>query len=309
MKKVFIDGAAGTVGLQLAERLQNRNDIEIISLPAELLKDKDARKEMINKADIVFLCLPDDAAREAVSMCENPETVIIDASTAHRTAAGWAYGLPELGEEFAEGIKNSKRIANPGCHASGFIALIYPLVKAGIIAADADISCFSLTGYSGGGRNMIDEYESENRSILLDAPRLYGLSQQHKHLKEMKHICGLENAPIFMPVVGDFYSGMEVIIPIANKNADKSLKNEIEAIYSNAYKSGLISCDTDSSEGAFLSAAAFAKKDFMRIRVEGNEERILLIARYDNLGKGASGAAVQCMNIVLGLPWETGLNI
>jgi len=309
MKKVFIDGAAGTVGLQLAERLQNRKDIEIISLPAELLKDQDARKEMINKADIVFLCLPDDAAREAVSMCDNPETVIIDASTAHRTADGWAYGLPELDECFAEDIKNSKRIANPGCHASGFIALVYPLVKAGIIPASEVISCFSITGFSGGGMNMIKEYEAAERSGLLDAPRLYALTQQHKHLKEMKHICGLENAPIFMPVVGDFYSGMEVIIPIVNKNADISLKNKIEDVYFNAYKGGLITCDNDSSEGAFLSAAAFSKKDFMRIRVEGNEERILLIARYDNLGKGASGAAVQCMNIVLGLPWETGLNI
>ena len=214
MKKIFIDGSAGTTGLRIAERLESRKDIEIIKLSEENRKDTTARKEAINKADIVFLCLPDAAAIESVSLCDNPDTVIIDTSTAHRTNPEWAYGFPELSKEFEEKIKVSKRIANPGCHASGVIALIFPLIESGILDKDVLLSAVSLTGYSGGGKKMIAEYEDENRSDLLSAPRQYGISQSHKHLPEITAVTGLNTAPAFMPIVGDFYSGMEVTIPI-----------------------------------------------------------------------------------------------
>ena len=309
MKKIFIDGGSGTVGLQLAERLQKRTDIELLKLDTALARDKKARAEMINKADIVFLCLPDDAARESVAMCENEDTVIIDASTAHRTLPEWAYGFPELGREFALKLLSSKRIAVPGCHASGFIALVYPLVKAGIISKDEKLCCFSLTGYSGGGKNMIAEYEVSHRSNLLKAPRQYGLTQQHKHLKEMKYICGLDNNPVFMPVVSDFYSGMEVTVPLFSSQIAPACREDIVEVYKNTYQNGLISFCENSSESGFMSAGLLSGKDNMQITVEGNEERILLIARYDNLGKGASGAAVECMNIAMALPAQTGLNL
>ena len=208
--KIFIDGSAGTTGLRIKDRLMKRSDVELTTLSEEQRKDTESRKQALNSAQVAFLCLPDAAAVEAVELVENPDTVIIDTSTAHRTSAGWAYGFPELSAEFEDKIKNSKRIAVPGCHAGGFIALVYPLVEAGVLGNDALLSCYSLTGYSGGGKKMIAEYESENKSPLLFAPRQYGLTQQHKHLKEMKGITGIENAPIFCPVVDDFYSGMQV---------------------------------------------------------------------------------------------------
>jgi N-acetyl-gamma-glutamyl-phosphate reductase len=214
MKKVFIDGSAGTTGLRIAERLENRKDITLIKLTEENRKDINARREALNQADIAFLCLPDAASREAVALTENTNTVLLDTSTAHRTNDDWAYGFPELSQSHREKVINSKRIAVPGCHASGFIALIYPLVESGILPKDALLSCFSLTGYSGGGKGMIADYESAERDDLLDAPRQYGIAQTHKHLPEMSKICGIENAPAFVPVVGDFYSGMEVTIPL-----------------------------------------------------------------------------------------------
>lgn len=305
MKKVFIDGKAGTTGLRIYERLADRKDIEWIILPEELRKDLNARKNAMNDADIVFLCLPDAAAVEAVSMIENPNTVVIDTSTAHRTSDGWTYGFPELTGK-AEQIKNSKRIANPGCHASGFVALVAPLVEKGIIPKDLSLTCFSITGYSGGGKKMIAEYEEEPDE-LLSAPRQYALTQQHKHLKEMGKITGLENAPIFCPIVSDYLCGMEVTVPVFAKDINGSI-DDIKAVYSDYYKDKkLVKFVESADEEGFLSACALSGRDDMQITVCGNEDRILLISRFDNLGKGASGSAIQNMNIVLGLDETAGL--
>jgi len=305
MTKVFIDGSAGTTGLRIYDRLNNRLDISLIKLPEELRKDINARKEAINSAKVVFLCLPDDAAREAVTLLSNPETVIIDTSTAHRTEPDWTYGFPEL-NGMRDKIKNTKLIANPGCHASGFVALIHPLVNAKVIDENAFLSCFSITGYSGGGKKMIAEYEAENKDLLLSAPRQYALSQQHKHLKEMNAITGIKNAPAFCPIVANFYSGMEVTIPVFKKDLKTDLEG-IKEIYRNCYHSKIIHFDENADEDGFLSAAAFSGRDDMQISVSGNQDRILLTARFDNLGKGASGAAIQNMNIVLGADETTGL--
>ena len=308
MKKVFIDGSAGTTGLRIAERLQQRKDIELIKLTEENRKDINARKEALNNADVAFLCLPDKASIEAVSLMENENTVLLDTSTAHRTNDDWAYGFPELSNEHKEKIKNSKRIAVPGCHASGFIALVYPLIEKGVLPKDALLSCFSLTGYSGGGKNMIAEYEAEDRDNLLGAPRQYGIAQMHKHLPEMSKICGIENAPAFIPVVADFYSGMEVTIPLFASQVNASAE-EIKAIYKEKYTGPIVKYVEDFDEGGFVSANKLSFNDGMEISVSGNSDRILLIARYDNLGKGASGAAIECMNIVIGVDETTGLDI
>ncbi len=307
MIKVFIDGSAGTTGLRIHDRLSLRNDIELIKLAEEVRKDPEARKEAINSADIVFLCLPDVAAIEAVSMLKNDKTTIIDTSTAHRTNEDWTYGFPEL-NGYREKIEKSQLIANPGCHASGFVALVQPLREAGIISSDLSLSCFSLTGYSGGGKKMIAEYESADRDVLLSAPRQYGLTQQHKHLKEMIKICGIESAPLFCPIVADFYSGMEVTVPLFAKDI-KGTISDITEIYRNLYTGKLIHLSEQADENGFLSAATFSGRDDMEISISGNDERILLVARFDNLGKGASGAAIQNMNIKLGLAEDTGLSI
>lgn len=309
-KKIFIDGKAGTTGLRIFERLENFKGIEIITLSEEKRKDIEARKEALNSADIAFLCLPDDAARESVSLIENDNTVVIDTSTAHRTDEGWAYGFPELSENHKEKLKNGKRIAVPGCHASGFIALVYPLIEAGILNKAENLSCFSLTGYSGGGKKMIADYEDEGRDILLDAPRQYGLTQGHKHLKEMKAISGIENAPIFCPVVAPFYSGMEVTVPIFKSMLkDGTTLDDIKNIYKNKYQGPIVSFKENNDETGFISAGAYSDLDTMEVSVFGNEDRIILTARYDNLGKGASGAAIECLNIVLGQDETTGLVI
>ena len=305
MTKIFIDGSQGTTGLKIFDRLSGREDIELITLSEELRKDTAARKKALNEADIAFLCLPDAAAIEAVFLVENPNTAIIDTSTAHRTADGWAYGFPEL-KGYREKIENSKRIANPGCHASGFVALVAPLVENGILNANANLSAFSLTGYSGGGKNMIAQYEDNDRNALLGAPRQYALTQSHKHLKEMVKICGLKNAPAFCPMVADFYSGMEVTVPVFKTDIKMSL-SELKDFYKDYYKSGLISYNDAENEEGFLSAAALSGKDNMEVTVCGNEDRILLVSRFDNLGKGASGAAIQNMNILLGIDEKTGL--
>ena len=307
MKKIFIDGSAGTTGLRIVERLSLRRDIELIRLPEESRKDMQARKDAINRADIVFLCLPDDAARESVSLVENPNTVVIDTSTAHRTAEGWTYGFPELTNQRVK-IAKSKRVANPGCHASGFVALVAPLVETGMLSPDRRLTCFSLTGYSGGGKKMIAEYEGEGRDTLLDAPRMYGLSQEHKHLKEMKSVCGLYAAPVFCPIVASFYSGMEVTVPLFSGDIYGGVK-DIRKLYASYYQNGLVRYVDSADEGGFLSANAFSGRDDMQITVCGNEERILLVARFDNLGKGASGAAIQNMNLVMGAEESFGLNI
>ncbi len=306
MKKVFIDGSAGTTGLRIYERLQAREDITLLTLPEEKRKDALARKEMLNSADVAFLCLPDDAARESVSLVENDTTVVIDASTAHRTLPEWAYGFPELGVAFENKISSSKRIAVPGCHASGFIALTYPLIEAGMLDKNALLCCHSLTGYSGGGKSMIADYQSENKNALLGAPRQYGITQQHKHLKEMKAIVGLDEAPAFCPIVGDFYSGMLVTVPLFAKQIHGGI-DEVKRVYAEKYQSKIVSYQESIDEKGFVSALTLAGTDGMRVTVTGNDERILLMAAYDNLGKGASGAAIECMNIALGVDKGTGL--
>ncbi len=305
MKHVFIDGSAGTTGLRIHERLADRADLSVITLPDELRKDENARREALNAADIAFLCLPDAAAKEAVALTTNPHTVIIDTSTAHRTAAGWAYGFAEIGGR-RDQIARSTRIANPGCHASGFVSLIAPLVENGLLDESAALSCFSLTGYTGGGKKMIAEYESEGRDPLLDAPRQYGLTQTHKHLPEMAAVCGLNNAPLFCPIVADFPCGMEVTVPLF-ANQLKGSVEEVKALYRSYYATGLVRYAEDASEDGFLSASAMAGRDDLQVTVAGNADRILLVARFDNLGKGASGAAIQNMNIVLGVDEATGL--
>ena len=304
MTKIFIDGSAGTTGLRIRERLANRQGLDILTLPEELRKDVEARRVALNSADIAFLCLPDAAAIEAVGLVDNPHTAIIDTSTAHRTADGWTYGFPEL--VGADTIAASKRIANPGCHASGFVALVAPLVKAGILHADARLTCFSLTGYSGGGKPMIAAYEAADRDPLLDAPRQYGLAQTHKHLPEMAKVCGLTHDPVFCPIVGDFYSGMEVTVMLHGSDLTGTVE-DVKAAYRQTYVGTMVKLCVETDEGGFLSAAAMSGRDDMEITVYGNADRVILTARFDNLGKGASGAAIQNMNILLGVDPTTGL--
>lgn len=307
MTKVFIDGSAGTTGLRIYERLGERKDIELIILTEDKRKDLKAREEALNCADIAFLCLPDDAAREAVMLIKNDRTVVIDTSTAHRTADGWTYGFPELTGQ-RDRIARSTRIANPGCHASGFISLIKPLTENGIIPESAILSAFSLTGYSGGGKKMIADYETEENKEKLLAPRSYGISQSHKHLPEMSKICGLEKLPLFTPVVSSYYSGMEVVITLAREQINGTAQ-DIKNIFKAYYTGNFIKYRENADESGFLSAADFSGRDDMEISVFGNDDRIMLVSRFDNLGKGASGAAIQNMNIVLGIDETTGLNI
>ena len=304
MAKVFIDGSAGTTGLRILERLSGRKDLELIRLPEALRKDPSARADAINSADIAFFCLPDDAAREAAAMAGEGVT-IIDTSTAHRVNPAWAYGFPELPGQ-REKIASSKRIANPGCHASGFISLVAPLVSSGLVDPRTQLSCFSLTGYSGGGKKMIADYEAQDRSPLLKGPRQYGLTQLHKHLPEMVSICGLEAAPVFCPIVGDFYSGMEVTVSLFRDQVKGTLA-DIADCYRSLYTGALVRFADHADPDGMLSAAALSGRDDMTVSVFGNDDRILLVSRFDNLGKGASGAAIQNMNIALGLPETTGL--
>jgi len=305
MTKVFIDGSAGTTGLRIVERLESRKDIELIRLPEEMRKSTQARCDALNSADIAFLCLPDAAAVEAVDLVKQSNVKIIDTSTAHRTATDWTYGFPELSGQ-RQRIMQATRVANPGCHASGFIALVAPLIQLGMLKKDAHLSCFSLTGYSGGGKKMIAEYTSAQRSGLLDGPRQYALTQQHKHLKEMVMLCGLENAPVFCPIVADFYSGMEVTVPLFASDVNATVQ-QIKDLYAAYYSEGFVRFSDTADPDGMLSAVAFSGRDDMQVSVYGNEDRILLVARYDNLGKGASGAAIQNMNILLGVEESTGL--
>ena len=320
MKKVFIDGSAGTTGLRIRERLATRRDLEVVTLPEELRKDTVARRTALNAADVAFLCLPDAAAIEAVALVENPATVVIDTSTAHRVADGWEYGFPEL-EGRRERIASAKRIANPGCHASGFIALVEPLVRRGVLRPDAELCATSLTGFSGGGKKMIAAYgevidfpnnrivASEDRDLFFGG-RQYALGQTHKHLPEMAKVCGLTHPPAFLPIVVPHYSGMEVTVPLFRSQlADPSATlADLKRLYADYYgRGGLVRFAEDPSEGGFLSSAALSGKDVLEVSVYGNEDRILLVSRFDNLGKGASGAAIQNMNVVLGCVEETGL--
>lgn len=310
MTKVFIDGSAGTTGLRIFDRLSTRKDIELITLSDDVRKDPQARKNAINSADIAFLCLPDAAAKESVSLVENNNTVIIDTSTAHRTNEEFAYGFAELSEEFFEKLRTSKRIAVPGCHASGFIALVYPLVKSGVLSADAFLSAFSVTGYSGGGKQMIADYESEDRAEALSSPRQYGIAQGHKHLPEMVKYTGINNAPVFSPVVADFYSGMQVTVPLNIKEfKEGTTVEDIKNIYKNLYNTSMVKFVDSLDNGGFIASNMLSGYDNMAVTVCGNDDRVILVALYDNLGKGASGAAIECMNISLGLDPTTGLDI
>lgn len=307
MYKIFIDGSAGTTGLKIVDRLSKRNDLSLIILPDELRKDVNARKEALNSCDVAFLCLPDAAAIEAVSLIENDKVKVIDTSTAHRTNPLWAYGFAEL-EGKREIIKNSNRIANPGCHASGFISLINPLMNAGLIDSDVYLTAFSITGYTGGGKKMITEYESEDRAAFYDAPRQYALSQTHKHLPEIKALCGLNNLPVFCPIVADYDRGMEVVVPLFKKDLKGSVE-DVKNLYRELYNGKMVKYKDCADEGGFLSANSMSGRDDMEISVFGNEDRILLVSRFDNLGKGASGAAIQNMNIILGKEETEGLNV
>ena len=310
MKKIFIDGRAGTTGLRIYERLAERPEIELLTLSDEDRKNTGKRREMLNSCDIAFLCLPDDAARESVSLISNPDVAVLDTSTAHRTEPGWTYGFPELDPAIADKVKSAKRIAVPGCHASGFIARVRPLVAAGLISPDLRLTCHSITGYSGGGKKMIAEYDDPNRPVLFDAPRQYGITQQHKHLKEMVKISGISTAPVFCPIVSDFYSGMEVTVPLFKEDLlNGATVADVREVFRKLYTGPIVTYAENASEGGLLAANAFSGKDTMQVTVEGNEDRILLIARYDNLGKGASGAAVECMNMVMGADPAEGLAI
>ena len=309
MKKIFIDGSAGTTGLRIRERLAARTDLEVMTLSEELRKDVSARRDALNAADVAFLCLPDAAAIEAVALVENPETVVIDTSTAHRTAEGWEYGFPELEGRRAR-LANATRIANPGCHASGFVALVEPLVRRGILKPGVELCATSLTGYSGGGKKMIADYE-QARTVLHLGGRQYALGQKHKHLPEMVKVCGLSAAPAFLPIVVPHYSGMEVTIPLFRSQlADRATTiDDLKQLYASYYTQGLVRFADTSDEEGFLSSAALSGKDVLEVSVYGNTERVILVARFDNLGKGASGAAIQNMNLVLGVDEATGLSV
>lgn len=309
MKKVFIDGKAGTTGLRIYERLSQRDDLELMLLPEEKRKDVEARREALNTCDIAFLCLPDAAAIESVGLIENENVRVLDTSTAHRTEPDWAYGFPELSEAHREKIKNSNRIAVPGCHASGFISLVYPLIEAGALSADTLLTCHSLTGYSGGGKKMIAEYEAAELDIALSSPRQYGLTQNHKHLKEMRAITGLASFPAFCPIVADYYSGMLVSVPLFKEQLNGVTVEDIKEIFAKKYNSDIVKFKSEIGENGFICSNKLSFNDSMEIFVEGNEDRILLMSRYDNLGKGASGAAIQNMNIVLGIDERTGLEV
>ncbi|MDD2217892.1 MAG: N-acetyl-gamma-glutamyl-phosphate reductase [Eubacteriales bacterium] len=309
MHKIFIDGKEGTTGLRIYERLSSYEGIELMLLSEEKRKDPQARAEMINSSDITFLCLPDDAARESLALVKNEHTKVIDTSTAHRTSDAFTYGFPELSQHQREEIKGCKRLAVPGCHASGFIALIYPLVKLGVLDKASLMSFWSITGYSGGGKKMIADYEANDRSPALSAPRSYALSQSHKHLKEIKHMTSLTREPIFSPIVSDFYSGMLVSIPLFSEQLKGALTpKQISALYEEYYNDQKLLSVSPYEEGNGSSGAnKLSGSDAMKIKVWGNEERITLTALYDNLGKGASGAAIQCMNLMLGFDETKGL--
>ena len=314
--KVYIDGSEGTTGLRINERFAERDDVEILRISSELRKDPEERKKFINASDITFLCLPDVASIEAVSLidADNDHTVIIDASTAHRTNPDWAYGLPELGKDFRDKIAKSNRIAVPGCYTSGFLMDVYPLVKEGIIADDYPVCVNALSGYSGAGKKAIALYESEDKTNDLYAPRMYALAQKHKHLKEMKAIGGLKREPLFVPVVDDYYCGMIVTFPIytelmKRKTSPEELREILAKFYEGEQFIKVMPFGAEEELNSFFSANAFSGRDDVRIYVTGNEERILVTSIFDNLGKGASGAAIQCMNIRTGKPEEYGLHL
>lgn len=301
--KIYIDGKEGTTGLQIYERLGARDDLDLLLISPDKRKDLEERRRFLNAADIVFLCLPDAAALEAVSLIENPHTRVIDASTAHRTAADWTYGFAELSPAHRTAIQQADRVANPGCHATGFISIVYPLVSSGLLSRDTALTCFSLTGYSGGGKNMIASYEAQEKSADLYAPRIYGLHLQHKHLPEMQTVCALTQPPVFCPVVDDYYKGMATTVSLPNMDAE-AVWEQLSAHYAGQ---SLVSVAPLSAEPSMLSANTFEGRDSLTLYVNGHQTQTIVTALFDNLGKGASGAAVQNMNLMLGLEETTGL--
>jgi len=312
--KVFIDGSEGTTGLRIYERFEERDDIELLKIDPELRKDPSERAKMINSSDITFLCLPDAASIESVSLVTNESVKIIDTSTAHRTLEGWTYGFPELIKGQRDKIKNSNRIAVPGCYATGFISLVKPLIESGLMSKDYPVSCFALSGYSGAGKKAIAVYEGEDKPVEFNSPREYALSQQHKHLKEMKAITDLERTPLFSPIVDDYYSGMVVSIPIyTDMLIEVTSPSQIRDMYAEYYKGEKFICENpegaEADSNGFIGANNKSGWDGLEIFVTGNEERAVVTARFDNLGKGASGAAVQCMNILIGCDEAKGLNV
>lgn len=313
MTRIFIDGSEGTTGLRIYERFEKRDDIELIRIDPDKRKDPEERKKMINSSDITFLCLPDAASEESVSLIENPDVKIIDTSTAHRTLDDWTYGYPELKGQ-REKIKNSKRIAVPGCYATGFITIVRPLIEEGILPKDYPVSSFAVSGYSGAGKKAIAVYEGADKPYEFNSPREYALSQQHKHLKEMKKITGLSDTPLFSPIVDDYYSGMFVSVPLYTKLLNKNAgMNEIHDMFSEYFKGEkfikIMPLGAESESNGFISANKCSDWDGLELFVTGNEERVVVTTRFDNLGKGASGAAIQVLNILLGCDEAKGLNL
>lgn len=311
MTRVYIDGQEGTTGLKILERFKNRNDIELLKIDNDKRHDNDERRKMINSADFTFLCLPDAAAREAVAMADD-KVRIIDASTAHRTNPDWAYGFPELGTDFRSKIENSSRTAVPGCYASGFVSMVYPLVKLGIMPADYPVTCHAVSGYSGAGKKAIAVYEGENRPADFDSPRQYALTQQHKHLPEMQKICGLDYAPSFNPLVCDYFSGMVVSLPIFTRMLTKKysvddIRKALTDFYGENGSYFVKVMPEGEPQDGFIGANNLSGTNMMELFVNGNDERLILCSRLDNLGKGASGAAVQCLNIMMGIDEKAGL--
>ncbi len=313
-KKVFIDGSEGTTGLRIDERFRRRDDIELLHINPELRKDPEERKKMIRASDITFLCLPDEAARESAALAEGEDVVIIDTSTAHRTEEGWAYGFPELSDAHRTAIKEGTRIAVPGCYATGFISLVYPLIAGGILPKDYPVSSFAISGYSGAGKKTIAAYESADRPKELSAGREYALTQQHKHLKEMKKITGLARTPLFSPIIDDYYSGMVVSVQLyADMLSRKELPESLLDFYADYYKNRqfikVSAADDETAAGGFLAGNSLSGWDRLKIYVTGNADRMVVSSQFDNLGKGASGAAIQCMNIILGCDESKGLDL
>ncbi|MBS7218211.1 MAG: N-acetyl-gamma-glutamyl-phosphate reductase [Oscillospiraceae bacterium] len=309
--KIFIDGKGGVVGAKIYGLLSQRDDLELLLIDPEKRRDVRERKKLLNMADLALLCLPSDTARETPVLVENPETRLLDTSPAHRTTEGWVYGFPELLPGQRQRIRFSKRVANPGCHASGFLSIAAPLVKLGVLPTDYPASCFSITGYSGGGKEMIAEFQMPDRDPALAAPSLYALGLDHNHLNEMQHIAGLDYPPVFTPILSDMYSGMSTSIPLQNHllRGQPTAEDVCEMMASYYEGQSLVTVAPFGKNSPRLTSNAFAGTNRLEITVCGHEEQTLITARFDNLGKGVAAAAVQNLNLMLGFPETEGLDL